>query len=89
MGQFCHNLIDIDDMFHLTDHILQRFYSGNQVINTIHDYSCKGYLAALESAMGKADYTPVNRGIPFRIDISKFYLLVKELELNLKAICHT
>lgn len=79
------NLIDIDDMFHLTDHILQKGLFRNQVINIAnpHDYPVKDIVAALESAMGKkADYTPVNKGIPFRIDISQVLPLVKELRIE-------
>lgn len=76
------NLIDIDDVFRVVDHILQQGLFKNQVVNIANadDYRVKDIVAALESATGlKAHYTTFQKGMPFRIDITQILPLLEEL----------
>lgn len=79
------NLIDVDDMFRIGDHILQNELFKNGVINIANpeNYSVKDIVAALESVTGrKALYTAIARGTPFRIDTSQILPLLAGLPVS-------
>jgi len=78
------NIIDIDDMFLLVDHILQQQLFPNQVINIANPatYTATEIVKALELNTGlTAHAIPIQKGIPFSIDISLILPLIDTLKL--------
>lgn len=79
------NLIDIDDMYAITDHILQQKIFHNKIINIANpkSYTVKEIITTLESTAGKkANYITMSKGKDFCIDISLLLPLIKKLKLR-------
>lgn len=76
------NLIDIDDMFLITDHFLKKGLGQNEVINIANpvSYPVQNIVAAFETALElKANYIPIQKGVPFSIDVSVILPVIHEL----------
>lgn len=79
------NLIDIDDMFGIADHILQKKIYQNQVINIANpvSYNVNNIITTLEISLGiKATYISIRKGSHFSIDISLILPVIRELKMN-------
>ena len=79
------NLIDTDDMFTITDHILKVKLFQNQIINIANpvSYTVKDIIAALEITLDiKANYISISKGSPFSIDISLILPLIRKLNIH-------
>lgn len=79
------NLIDVDDMFRIVDHILQRNLFRNKIINVANpvSYNVKDIIAVLESVLGiKANYIPISKGSYFTIDLSLILPIINDLNIE-------
>ena len=79
------NLIDIDDMYRIVDHILQSRLYPNTMINIANPamYRVKEIISAIESRWKvKANYISIEKGSPFTIDISVIVPIIQELNLR-------
>lgn len=78
------NLIDMDDMFAIADHILQNGTYPNQVVNIANPVSnnVKEIIEALESVLQlKGNYISIPRGHHFEIDISLILPVIETLRI--------
>lgn len=78
------NLVDLDDVFVIADHILGKSEFENQVINIANPTSnnVKDIVATLEQAVDvKGNFITIPRGQPFEIDISLIQPVIKELQI--------
>ncbi|MDZ4795742.1 MAG: NAD-dependent epimerase/dehydratase family protein [Bacteroidota bacterium] len=83
-NQSMRNLIDTDDMFSITDHILQNHLYPNQVINVANpvSYPVTDIVTSLESLLGvKANYISIPKGSQFTIDIGLILPIIRELQI--------
>lgn len=79
------DLIDINDMFAIVDHILQKQLYPIQIINVAgsENYKVEKIIANIEGILGaKANYTSIQKGTFFEIDISAVYGIIKELNIQ-------
>jgi nucleoside-diphosphate-sugar epimerase len=79
------NLIDIDDMYKMADHILQRKIYQNHVIDIANpaSYPTVEIIKAVEDLLNiKANYISIPKGTPFNIDITQIAPITKELDLH-------
>jgi nucleoside-diphosphate-sugar epimerase len=79
------NLIDIDDMYKITDDILKRGVVQNQVINIANteNYTTQEIITAIENLWNtKANYIPIEKGNPFIIDLSAIRPIMKKLGIH-------
>lgn len=81
------NLIDIDDMFIIADSILTTDLFQNQIINIANEksYTTAEIVVAIEECLKlSANYIPINKGIPFTIDISLILPIIKKLNIQFR-----
>jgi nucleoside-diphosphate-sugar epimerase len=81
------NLLDIDDMFLITDLVMKRGLFLNQVIPVASpvDYAVADIVGAIEKWYGKkASYVTIAKGHSFHIDISLTLPLIHELGLEFR-----
>lgn len=81
------NLLDIDDLFLITDHILKKGLFLNQVVPVASpgNYSVTELIRAIEAWYDiKASYVPIPKGYSFSIDISLIRPVISELGLDFK-----
>lgn len=79
------NLIDTNDMFQITDYILQKKIYPNQVINIANpdSYDVKDIISSLENVLSlKANYISIPKGSHFSIDISLILPIIRELKIQ-------
>jgi nucleoside-diphosphate-sugar epimerase len=79
------NLIDIDDMYTIANHILQNQLFSNQITNIASpfNYSVDKIVATIEKYSGvKANYTSINKGVAFKIDISAIKSIIQNLQIE-------
>jgi nucleoside-diphosphate-sugar epimerase len=79
------NLIDIDDMYRIADHILQNRFNPNTIINIANPtmYRVKEIISAIESWWKvKANYIAIEKGNPFTIDISVIAPVINSLSIR-------
>lgn len=79
------NLIDIDDVYRITDHILKMGIARNQVVNIANteSYSTQEVIIAIEGLWKKkANYIPIQKGNAFDIDLSVTRPIMKELGIH-------
>lgn len=79
------NLIDIDDMYKIADHILKKGILQNQVINIANTetYTTREIITAIEGLWNtKANYIPIPKGNPFIIDLAMTRPIMKELAIR-------
>jgi len=79
------NLIDIDDMYKVADHILEKGIARNQVINIANtdNYSTQEIIIAIEGLWKtKANYIPIQKGNAFDIDLPVTGPIMKELGIH-------
>ncbi len=79
------NLIDVDDFFAVTDHILQHNLFANRIINIANpeNYPVPVIVAATEKHLGKkADYNAVAKGGSFAIDIDEVNPIMQRLDIR-------
>jgi nucleoside-diphosphate-sugar epimerase len=79
------NLIDIDDMFQITNDILSKRILQNQIINIANpkNYNVKDIVASLELETNtKANYIPIQKGSDFSIDISLILPVIREMKIQ-------
>ena len=79
------NLIDIDDVYRIADHILKKGIAPNQVINIANteNYSTQEIIIAIEGLWRtKANYIPIQKGNAFDIDLSLTTPIIKELGIH-------
>ena len=78
------NLIDIDDMFAITDSILQQGLFQNQVTNIANPVSnnVKEIIETLGNVLGiKGNYIPIPKGRHFEIDITVILPVIAQLSI--------
>jgi len=79
------NLIDVDDFFLITDHILKNKLFLNSIVNVAYpeNYAVSEIVRAVEKYFNKtANYTSIPKGCNFSIDISQIASLLHQLNLN-------
>lgn len=79
------NLIDIDDMYKIVDHVLQQKIYQKQVINIANpvSYQTVEIIKAIEDLLNvKANYISIPKGTPFSIDIAQITPITKALDLH-------
>jgi NAD dependent epimerase/dehydratase family. len=79
------NLLDIDDMYRIVDHILQNRLYLCKVLNIASPvtYSVKEIIAAIESLWNiKANYIPIEKGSRFIVDITAITPIIRELGIR-------
>lgn len=79
------NLMDVDDFFAVSDHILQNNLFSNRIINIANpeNYPVPLIVAATEKHLGKkADYNAVAKGGSFPIDISDVNPIMQQLNIR-------
>jgi len=65
------NLIDIDDMYRIVDHILKKSIDQSKIINVANEesYSTEEIISAIETFLDtRANYIPIAKGNAFAID---------------------
>lgn len=79
------NLIDIDDLFQITNYILQKKIFSNRIINIANptSYHVIEIISTLEKMLKiRANYIPVAKGSQFSIDVSLILPLIRELNIK-------
>ncbi len=79
------NLIDIDDLFKVVDHLLQNKLFLNTIVNVANpkNYRIKEMVEAIELCYGKkASYIPIFKGCDFAIDISAIRPVFESLKID-------
>lgn len=79
------NLLDIDDMYKLVDHILRNRLYPNSVLNIANPvtHSVKDIISAIEMLWNiKANYIPIEKGSYFSIDIAAITPIIRELDIR-------
>lgn len=79
------NLIDIDDMYRIADYILQNQLFPGSIINIANpkSYKVTVIVKAIEQHIKlKANFTAVQKGQPFSIDISPILSIIDKLHIN-------
>ncbi|MBC7948772.1 MAG: NAD-dependent epimerase/dehydratase family protein [Chitinophagaceae bacterium] len=69
----CRNIIDVDDAYHIIDHILQNDLFPNNIVNIANpvNYPVASIVNAIETFLDvQSDYIKINKGSCFDIDIS-------------------
>ena len=82
------NLIDTDDMYSITDYILQKKLYPNQVINIANpvSYDVKDIITTLETLLNtKANYISIAKGNKFSIDTKLILPVIQELKIDFGA----
>jgi nucleoside-diphosphate-sugar epimerase len=76
------NLIDIDDMYRIVDHLLKKGAGQNDIINIANEesYGTGQIITAIENFLDtRANYIPIAKGNAFTIDTSATKNVIKEL----------
>jgi nucleoside-diphosphate-sugar epimerase len=79
------NLIDIDDMYRIVDHILKNRVDLNKVINIANEenYTTAEIITLIEAFLDtRANYIPITKGNAFIIDTSATKAIMKELGIH-------
>ena len=79
------NLLDIDDMYTIVDHILQQQFYTKEIINIANplSYNVKEIVAAIESLWHiKANYIPIEKGSSFAINIDLVLPVIQKLDIH-------
>jgi nucleoside-diphosphate-sugar epimerase len=79
------NLIDIDDVYRIVDHVLKGGIAKNRVINIANteNYSTQEIIIAIEGLWRtKANYIPIQKGHAFDIDLSVTRPIMNELGIH-------
>jgi nucleoside-diphosphate-sugar epimerase len=79
------NLIDIDDMFRVVNHLLQKKILANSIINIANpfNYTVLDIVKTIETFLGiQASFIPIQKGGNFSIDTSTIAPILKELDIN-------
>ena len=79
------NLLDIDDMYRIVDHILQNRLYLCEVVNIANPgtYSVKEIIAAIESLWNiKANYIHIEKGSRFTIDVTVITPIIHQLGIR-------
>jgi len=79
------NLIDIDDMYKIVDHILKQGLYLNQVINmaNILSYGVPEIVKTIEDLwQTQANYVSIQKGQPFSIDLSLTLPIIHKLDIH-------
>lgn len=79
------NLLDIDDMYRIVDHILQNRLYLCKVVNVANPVThyVKEIIAAIESLWNiKANYIPIEKGSRFTIDVTAITPIIHELGIR-------
>jgi nucleoside-diphosphate-sugar epimerase len=79
------NLIDIDDMKLIVDSIINEVILKNKIINIANPISnsAKDIVKTVEDiTMLKAQFSPIEKGVDFKIDISEILPIIKKLNIN-------
>lgn len=79
------NLVDVDDMFRIVDQILKNKINRNSIINIANpeSYSVEKIISAFETISGiKANYIPIQKGVPFAVDVSLILPIIDELGIR-------
>lgn len=79
------NLIDIDDMYKIVNHVLQGRLYHNQVINIANptSYRVTEIVKAIEDLWQiQANYVSISKGKPFSIDLSTVLPIIQKLNID-------
>ncbi len=79
------NIIDVEDVYKIADHILQNNLFPNQVINIANDknYSVKYIVNCIENVCHKkANFTEKEKGAKLVIDIGEIQPILRSLEIK-------
>jgi nucleoside-diphosphate-sugar epimerase len=79
------NLIDIDDMYKIVDHILRQRLYANQVVNIAStvSYSVREIVKTIEDLWHtQANYVSIPKGQSFSIDLSLILPIIKKLDIH-------
>lgn len=79
------NLIDIDDMYRIVDHILKNRVDQNKIINIANevDYTTTEIITTIETFLDTtANYIPIAKGNAFIIDASVTKAINNELDIH-------
>jgi nucleoside-diphosphate-sugar epimerase len=79
------NLIDIDDMYRIVDHILKKRIDQRNIINVANEesYTTEEIIAAIETFLDtRANYIPIAKGNAFAIDTSATRKINEELGIR-------
>jgi hypothetical protein len=79
------NLIDIDDMKRIVDNILNESLLRNKIINVANPISnnVKDIVKIIEEITTlKANYSLINKGTDFKIDVSEMLPIIERLNIN-------
>jgi len=78
----CRNIIDIEDLFFIADHVLENATPGGQSINIASpvNHPVPAIVAAIESFLAtRSNYIEVNKGTCFDIDLSAIQPILQKL----------
>ncbi len=79
------NLIDVDDFYEVVNHILRNGIYHNEIVNIANpeNYKVLDIINSIEQYLGrKANFTPVNKGSEYPINIMKIRLIFAELSIS-------
>jgi len=79
------NIIDVEDVYRIADHILKNGLFMNRIINIANDknYPVPYIVECIEAHTGrKANFSEIERGRPFRIDISDTLPICRLLKIG-------
>jgi len=79
------NLLDIDDMYKIVDHILENRTDTNETLNIANpeSYNVTDIVTAIEEVWQKpANYVPIDKGSAFQIDISSISPIIHTLNIQ-------
>ena len=79
------NIIDLDDVFTITHHILSNHIHPNTTINIANpqQYNTVQIVHAIENLLQKkANYSLIERGTEFKIDTSVIHPIIDQLQIN-------
>ena len=79
------NLIDIDDMYRIVDHILKNRVDQNKIINIANEgsYTTTEIITTIETFLDtRANYIPIAKGNAFIIDASATKAIINELDIH-------
>jgi hypothetical protein len=81
----CRNIIDVDHMYLIIDHILKNNLFPNQVINIANavNHPVKAIISAIETFLNiKSNYIEIDKGACFEIDISPIQHIIQKLGIR-------
>jgi len=81
----CRNIVDIDHVYLIIDHILKRNLFPNQVINIANpvNHPVKKIITSIETFLNiKSNYIEIDKGACFEIDISLIRHIIQELRIR-------